>query len=219
MKHENVLKDFSALSFEVGHVTADRRPAIADSQPRLTPVSVRDFNVQSYGSENQDSPENDGLATTRYWPQKVLLLFSNDPGFQVSVRQVLPQQVELMPVRDAEQATRLAHKSYIDAALLDLDLEDCNGWRTAERLLADDMTIRLLLAAETNGRADLVAGVSAEVLLKKPVNAAQIVERLNCLLRQSKHERFRLNLSLHNFLRYAQPLPSSRINPVSGLNE
>ena len=69
MKDKSPIKDFSALSLEARNVTADRPPAIGDSRLRLTPVSVRDFNVQPNGLENQDSLETDKVATTRHCPQ------------------------------------------------------------------------------------------------------------------------------------------------------
>jgi len=123
----------------------------------------------------------------------------------------LPKQIELMPVRHAAQAVRFARERFIDAALLDLELEDSDGWQAAERLLAEDTTVRLLLAAEVTGRAELVANVSTGVLLEKPVNAVQVVDRLTYLLRLSEHGCLERNASLHNFLRYAQPLhPVSR---------
>ncbi len=209
MKHKSDLKDFSALSFEAGRISAVEQPPITHSPPRLTPVGVPGFNVQHDGAANGDSPENGGLTTTKHWPHAVVLLLSNDPAFQAAVRRALPHPIELLPVRHVEQAVRLAHESYVDVALLDLDLEERKGWRTAERLLADDATVRLLLAVETKERWDLVAGATAGLLLEKPVDTVQIVERVAGILRQSARDRFQSNVSLHNLLRYVWPLHSA----------
>ena len=50
MKNERVLKNFSALSFDGNAVTGKSAPVSNDSQPRLTPESVQDFNVHQDGS-------------------------------------------------------------------------------------------------------------------------------------------------------------------------
>ena len=66
MKTRITLKDFSALSFDTGKVTAGAVPANLNSPPRLTPESVRDFNVQHDGSAEVGSPQDERLATTRH---------------------------------------------------------------------------------------------------------------------------------------------------------
>lgn len=215
MRSGKLFNTFSALSFEAAQVRDRRLTAIADSPPRLTPESVKDFDVHTDGAAHRDLPDHDRHATTRHWPPRVLLLLSNDPEFQLAVRQTLPQQIELLPVRHASQAVRLAQEDFIDAALLDLDLDDGQGWHTAEWLLANDATLRLLLAAEPGARLDLIAGVNAGFVLEKPLIVAQVVDRLTLLLGQSEHQRFQHNVSLQNFLRYAHPLSISEQIPVS----
>ena len=65
MKPRITLKSFSALSFDAGQVTDGTVPAILDSQPRLTPDSVRGFTAQHDGSADGDSPQDERLPTTR----------------------------------------------------------------------------------------------------------------------------------------------------------
>ena len=66
MKTRITLKDFSALSFDAGNVTDGTVPANLHPPPRLTPGSVRDFNVQHDGSAGVGSPQDERLATTRH---------------------------------------------------------------------------------------------------------------------------------------------------------
>ena len=66
MRPRTTLKTFSALSFDAGQVTDGTVPAIPDSQPRLTPESVRGFTAQHDGSADGDSPEDKRPATTRH---------------------------------------------------------------------------------------------------------------------------------------------------------
>jgi hypothetical protein len=73
MRERRVFKTFSALSFDAGRATGGTVPAIPHSPPRPTPEYVRDFNVQHAGSANGDSPEDDGSATTRRWPERIKL--------------------------------------------------------------------------------------------------------------------------------------------------
>lgn len=47
MKHNSDLKVPTALPFEAGQLQDKRPTAMDDSPPRLTPESVRDFNVQN----------------------------------------------------------------------------------------------------------------------------------------------------------------------------
>ena len=60
------LKEFSALPFDMGQLTAGAVPANLNPPPRLTPESVRDFNVQHNGSADAGSPQDERLATTRH---------------------------------------------------------------------------------------------------------------------------------------------------------
>jgi DNA-binding response OmpR family regulator len=152
----------------------------------------------------KDSPE-DGPVTTRHWRQKVVLLLSNDPWLQESIRRALPPQIEIMPVLHSEQATRLAKKEFINAVLLDLDLGTA-GWRTAEKLLAEDAPVPLLLLIQPGLRPELAAAVRAGILLEKPVDGARLLQALTTLFSQSKLEHLQHNASQHNFLRYAHPL-------------
>ena len=66
MKPRITLKDFSALSFDAGQVTNGTVPANLNPPPRLTPESVRDFNVQHDGLAEAGSPPDERLATTRH---------------------------------------------------------------------------------------------------------------------------------------------------------
>ena len=67
MKTRITLKDFSALSFDAGQVTAGAVPANLNPPLRLTPESVRDFNVQHDSSAEMGSPQDERLTTTGHW--------------------------------------------------------------------------------------------------------------------------------------------------------
>ena len=60
------MKDFSALSFDTGQVTAGAVPANLNPPPWPTPESVRDFNVQHDGSADAGSSQDERLATARH---------------------------------------------------------------------------------------------------------------------------------------------------------
>ena len=66
MKPRTTLKTFSALSFDASQVTDGTVPDIPDSQPRLTPESVRGFTAQHDGSADGDAPPDERPATTRH---------------------------------------------------------------------------------------------------------------------------------------------------------
>ena len=66
MKTRITLKDFGALSFDAGQLTAGARPANLNPPPRLRPESVRDFNVQHDGSAEAGSPSEERAVTTRH---------------------------------------------------------------------------------------------------------------------------------------------------------
>jgi len=54
---ERIFKTFSALSFNENAVTGESQPALGGSEPRLTPESVRDFNVHQDGSADSKLPQ------------------------------------------------------------------------------------------------------------------------------------------------------------------
>ena len=60
------LKDFSALPFDMGQLTAGAGPANLNPPPRLTPERVRDFTVQHDGSAEAGSRPEERLVTTRH---------------------------------------------------------------------------------------------------------------------------------------------------------
>ena len=66
MRPRTTLKTFRALSFDAGQVTDGTVPAIPDSQPRLTPESVRGFTAQHDGSAAGNSPRDERPAPTRH---------------------------------------------------------------------------------------------------------------------------------------------------------
>ena len=66
MKARMTLKDFSALSFDAGQLTAEAGPANPNPPPRLTPESVRDFDVQQHGLAEAGSRPEERPVTTRH---------------------------------------------------------------------------------------------------------------------------------------------------------
>jgi hypothetical protein len=70
MKNERVFKGFSALLFDGNAVTGESGPAPSVSQPRLTPESVRDFNVHQDGSADGNAPQPEHAGATRHWPKR-----------------------------------------------------------------------------------------------------------------------------------------------------
>lgn len=71
MKYERAFKRFSLLSLAEKPVPGKSVPAPGGSQPRLTPESVRDFDVQHAGSAEPPQPEPRGA--TRRWPGRYFL--------------------------------------------------------------------------------------------------------------------------------------------------
>jgi hypothetical protein len=67
MKHEKTFKTFSALSFDGKAVTGVSEPVPGDSQPRLTPESVRDFNVHQDGAADEAVPQAEDPGAARRW--------------------------------------------------------------------------------------------------------------------------------------------------------
>jgi FixJ family two-component response regulator len=241
MKHERVLKDFSALSFEAGQVTNGSKTAIPDSRPGLTPESVPDFNVQNNGAAKGEWPEHDGLATTRHWPEpdraedlgtcltgkllstpskflhpmnNALLLVSDDRWLTESVREGLPAQLfQLLATNEVKEALRIADSDSLAAVLLDLDLNKGGAWHEAEQILVRNPFLPLVLLARRSRQVGLAAGVRAGMVLEKPIKAERLGQVLTTLLSQPKQERLLRNASQHNFLRYAQPFTWTDAEP------
>jgi len=73
MRNERVFKSLSALSFDGNAVTGESAPTPSDSQPRLTPESVRDFNVHQDGSAVTTLPQPERPGTARRWLARRIL--------------------------------------------------------------------------------------------------------------------------------------------------
>ena len=65
MKAKQNLEHLSALSLGRSAAAGAQGSGANPFQPRLTPESVRDFNVREAGSADNDLPQPDRLGTTR----------------------------------------------------------------------------------------------------------------------------------------------------------
>ena len=93
---------------------------------------------------------------------------------------------DVIKAYDGLECLDAAQKSHPDAILLDINMPNLDGWQTCERLkaAADTKSIPVILLSAFAQKQDKDRGMSlgASDYLTKPVNLAQLVQRLQELI-------------------------------------
>ena len=116
--------------------------------------------------------------------QKTVLVVDDEPAIRLAMQSLLSSaSAEVLLAEDAEQAIQTAGNRPIDVLITDLSLGDSDGLAVASELRAKNPELPIILmTGDTNSNKLKAAHESDFILMHKPVNSEELLQRLNSVL-------------------------------------
>lgn len=118
---------------------------------------------------------------------QTVLFVDDDPGLRTLVKLGLEREgFGVITAEDGQEGIRKAYQHRPDAIILDVMMEEMDGWTTCQRLRQVTDTPIIMLTARTDEN-DVVKGLSlgADDYLTKPCSFAELKARITAILRRS----------------------------------
>jgi CheY-like chemotaxis protein len=217
-RHHIVLKDFSALSFDVFMGTAPASSPI-NPQPRQAPVSARDSNVPPGGSAEAQSAANDvrecdkalSYSGDRARRAARLLVADDSPGIRSSLEKVLRAEgYEVELAADGDEVLRKFDRAPIDLVLLDLDMPVTDGWSAFEELLTRNPRQAIVIISGKHGPRDWARAGAPGLLVEKPIDVPGLLKTIREALDEPPEQRECRVLGQRMLSRHTRPVPFLR---------
>ncbi|NVY96829.1 response regulator transcription factor [Lactobacillus sp. DCY120] len=98
------------------------------------------------------------------------------------------QQFQVVTAADGQKALELLEQQPFDLVILDLMLPIVSGWEVIQRLRARQMSLPVLMLSALDKAPDKVRGLNlgADDYLAKPFDLAELISRIQALLRRSQ---------------------------------
>ncbi|MEI7579406.1 MAG: response regulator transcription factor [bacterium] len=120
-----------------------------------------------------------------------ILIIEDNKHLAANIAKILEQKTFAVDVANlGEVGLKLAKQIEYDLIILDLMLPDLDGMTICQKLRAQESTAAILMLTANSQLDDKIAGLNAgaDDYLTKPFEIAELMARVQALLRRSKHE-------------------------------
>jgi CheY-like chemotaxis protein len=223
-KRHIVLKEFSALSFDVFMGAAPSSPSI-QPQNRTPSEGARDFEVHNEGSAESD------VANDRRESDKALfesqrsarlLIAEDSPGIRSSLAKVLRAEgYEVSLADNGIEALGRVTGSDFDAVLLDLDMPLGGGWEAFDWILRRNPQQAVIIISGRYAAREWARSGQPGVLVEKPIDVPALLECIREVLAEAPESRESRVASQRTVTRHTRPVQFLRWqgHVTGGINE
>lgn len=121
---------------------------------------------------------------------KRILLADDDPGVREMVGRVLESENYAVTfARNGREAARQFSASSPDLVLLDLNMPDCDGWKTFGLLCNQNPLVPVIVITARPHQLDNAVELGVDALMEKPLNLPLLLETIRNLLAETEAER------------------------------
>ena len=156
------------------------------------PINTRTF-VETVRNYLNHQSISEGFPPKGFYSYKKRVLIVDDEPLNVKLlMSKLPaDQFEVIPACSGQEALSLAVRENPDLILLDIMMPDMDGYEVSHRLKTNPDTdgIPIILVTALDGPEDKIRGfeAGADEFLNKPVNAVELLTRMNSLLKLRRY--------------------------------
>ncbi len=126
-------------------------------------------------------------------PARILIADDNPQGVELLEAYLSGTDYELQTAFDGEETLARVAEWHPDLILLDVMMPKISGFEVCKRLRSDprtsDIAILMVTALDQNSDIDRAIDVGAEDFLSKPINKAELLLRVQSLLKSRRYTR------------------------------